>query len=129
MWAKHGQEVVGVDINENVVQCLEKYIIADDVTLEPNLALHRYYLCTNSATASIPGAEIYESKRWGINGWEVWSTKPLDFSHFPKLSQEILDIFRIENIVPSWDVDFNETYLPQEALWSEHVRLIAPDHR
>ncbi len=107
---------------ENLIQRLEMYIIADDVSIETEINLKGYYFFGDHPPENFQ-AEIYESKRWGMKGWEIWSPCALDFSAYPEVDEAIIETFRIENGVPKWGIDFDETYLPQEASWSEKYGL------
>jgi folate-binding protein YgfZ len=110
------------DCFQSLMRRLEMYIIADDVSIEMDTRLKGYYFFGENPT-EIFQAEIYESTRWGIKGWEIWSPHVLDFSPYLEVNEEITEIFRIENGAPKWRVDFDETYFPQEAAWNETYGL------
>jgi folate-binding protein YgfZ len=110
------------DCFEALRQRLERYIIADDVTLESENFLKGYYVFGDQPP-QLSKAEIFASTRWGIKGWEIWSAHPIELFSKDKIDDELLEVCRLENRSPKWGVDFDETYLPQEAAWDENYGL------
>ncbi len=99
---------------------LERYIIADDVTLED---LSDTWTCHHINATTIPpsdtlGAFITASQRYGTNGWDVWNphgtTSPA-LAAIPHLDTDALTALRVQHGVPAWGHELTPGLLPAEA--------------
>lgn len=104
---------------------LERYIVADDVTLEEFPASTRlvHFLGTDPrALAPFSALELRSSSRFGIDGWDWWTNADeltaLDAQlreDFTALDEALLESIRIERGVPRWGRELGEETLPHEA--------------
>ena len=117
------------ELREPLAQRLERYIVADDVTIDDVTETHGLlhiigaepakFLLAGSSSAVVRG-----SARLGTRGWDVWLS-PEECSAvleaLPKesgphlLSPELVEVVRLEAGVPRWGRDFTEETLPPEA--------------
>ena len=105
---------------------LEKYIIADDVTLEDATAELRLIHVLGSVA---PGADLAaaallvdRAHRFGRDGWDLLLTAETFAKIWPaltavavELDAELQEVIRIEAGVPRWGADLDENTLPPEA--------------
>ena len=105
---------------------LERYIIADDVTMED---------ATDSIAivhlAGVKPTDVLEEfrdgllpvNRFGVPGFDFFPPFRKDLppvwekliTHFPVITDELLDVIRIEHGVPRWGRELDENTLPHEA--------------
>ncbi len=94
---------------------MERYIIADDVTMEDateSVALvHLLGIVPEKLPAAIRAA-LLPSNRYGMPGFDLQNDSALVF---PVLSDELLELIRIEHGVPRWGFELGENTLPAEA--------------
>jgi len=97
-------------LRESLYLRLDKYIIADDVTLEDVTDDYTWYhvLDPNPATAS------WTCNRFGTKGYDTLNT-PIG----TELTTSELEKLRIINCIPQWGAELNEDILPPEALLEE----------
>ncbi len=111
---------------ESLPARLERYIIADDVQMEDvtdSIAIvHLLGMPLEELPDSVRDHAI-PNHRYGIPGWDffppfrkdlppVWETLT---AKFPVLSDELLEVIRIEQGVPRWGAELGEDVLPPEA--------------
>lgn len=96
------------DLAESVQARLERYIIADDVTIT-NLPESRPLYHVIGSTSRPDG--IIQSTRLGYLGYDTFD-KPIDL---PETTPETVERLRIIHGVPAWGSEINEETLPQEA--------------
>ncbi len=102
----------------------ERYIVADDVTIDDvtNSAalVHCVGMDRDRVTAICP---VFPVNRFGIDGFDllppwrenlppIWEKLAAEF---PVLSEELLEVIRIERGVPRWGFELGEDTLPPEA--------------
>ena len=95
------------DLAEAVQARLERYIIADDVTISPlpeSRALYHVIGC-------LPPDSSIQSTRVGCPGFDTFE-KPINLL---ALTPDSVDRLRIIHGVPAWNSEMNEDTLPQEA--------------
>jgi tRNA-modifying protein YgfZ len=105
---------------------LERYIIADDVAMEnvsESIAIvHLLGMKEDSIPETIRG-QMVASNRYGIAGWDYFPPFRKDLppvwaqlsAVFPVLSEELLEVIRIEQGVPRWGFELEADTLPAEA--------------
>ena len=100
---------------------LERYIIADDVTLA-DVTDTRALLHFIGPPPVIDGAWSVPSRRFGRDGWDVRlpaaafaAMQAALFSHHLLLDDALLETLRIEAGLPRWGRDIGEDTLPPEA--------------
>ena len=100
---------------------IERYIIADDVTLD-DVTDARALLHFIGPPPAIEGAWSVPSRRFGRDGWDVRlpsatfaTMKAALFSQHQLLDPTLLETLRIEAGIPRWGRDIGEDTLPPEA--------------
>lgn len=109
IWEDHGKFVVETEpsLAEEVQMRLERYIIADDVTVAPpEISAATYHIF-----GTAPKIDCVAINRIGVPGFDT-SNKP---DNLPELSIEAVDCLRINHGVPVWGHELSEDTLPQEA--------------
>lgn len=102
---------------------MERYIVADDVVME--VATDRIAIIH---AIGIPAERLapfspLASNRYGIEGFDIFPPFRADLppiwenltAEFPVLSDELLEVIRIERGVPRWGYELGEDTLPPEA--------------
>lgn len=117
------------ELRESLAQRLERYIVADDVTLEDVTEVYGLlHFIGAEPTLFLPAASstavIRESARLGARGRDVWLPREecsavlhtLPKGNVPHLlSAELAEVVRLEAGVPRWGREFTEETLPPEA--------------
>lgn len=105
---------------------LERYIVADDVQMEDVTSaiaiVHLLGITVDALPESIRSRAL-PSKRFGVSGWDFFPPFRKDLPpiweeltrHFPVLSDELLELIRIEQGVPRWGAELDADVLPPEA--------------
>ena len=101
---------------------LERYIIADDVTLADATDSRALFHFIGPPPPALDGAWCAQSRRFGRDGWDVRlpsaafaSIKAALFSQHLFLDDALLETLRIEAGIPRWGRDIGEDTLPPEA--------------
>ncbi len=111
---------------ESLPPRLERYIIADDVQMEDVTDLIAIVHLLGMKLEELPEqvrARAIPNHRYGVPGWDffppfrkelppIWDTLA---AKFPVLSDELLEVIRIEQGVPRWGAELGEDVLPPEA--------------
>lgn len=110
---------------EELLTRLERYIIADDVSIEDvteSLALIHFIGADPSGIPALADATIHGAERFGAAGWDVLLTssqweagRPDTQSRVPALTPELLEVIRVERGIPRWGAELTEATLPPEA--------------
>ena len=101
-------------LEEILMARLERYIVADDVTLTldaPRPAIHLFgKLIDAEPWASVPGLRTI---RLGVPGLDIAATPEAE--SLPLLDPRVLEALRIERGIPAWGSELGEETLPPEA--------------
>lgn len=102
---------------------MERYIVADDVAME--VATDRVAIVHVLGVARARLAEFspVPVNRYGLDGFDIFPPFRTDLppiwekltAEFPVLSDELLEVIRIERGVPRWGRELDENTLPPEA--------------
>lgn len=113
------------ELREELGMRLEKYIIADDVTLSDvteERCLFHVFGAGELNMPSISGAEISKARRFGSPGYDVLApiaarseVAQTLAAQYGALSPELLESIRIERGVPAWGHELTPNTLPPEA--------------
>jgi folate-binding protein YgfZ len=109
------------EIREQLLQRIERYIIADDVQAEDvtdQFAL--FHLLAGAAPTSV--GRIVSANRFGQAGFDIWTaaTRHDDLLEqlqkiAPLCAEDCAEVFRIEQGIPRWGRELTEEILPGEA--------------
>jgi folate-binding protein YgfZ len=125
-----GPEFLRIDAEEELRESLgarlERYIIADDATLEDTTGqeclLHALPPAGAGERPESHGAEVRTATRFGRAGWDIMAARGDrerllgEFSaDYEKIPGELLESIRIEAGVPKWGAELTEETLPPEA--------------
>ena len=101
---------------------LERYIIADDVTLADATATRALLHFIGPPPPALDGAWCAQSRRFGRDGWDVRlpaaafaTMKTTLFSPHLPLDDALLETLRIEAGIPRWGRELGDDTLPPEA--------------
>jgi folate-binding protein YgfZ len=96
---------------------LERYIIADDVVMEDvSGAWSLIHVLGTTPPAGLPeGALIFQSKRFGRPGLDLWGPTGALSVKTEMVSPETAEALRIEHGIPAWGAEMTEETLPPEA--------------
>ena len=101
-------------LEEILMARLERYIVADDVTLTldaPRPAIHLFgKLIDAEPWASVPGLRTI---RLGVPGLDIAATPEAE--SLPLLDPRVVEALRIERGIPAWGSELGEETLPPEA--------------
>jgi tRNA-modifying protein YgfZ len=108
-------------LRESLAGRLEKYIIADNVTLEDVTdEFGLFHLIDLKSPDSSEGLEIFSSARFGRRGVDLWF--PVDRTALIReelkrepMDAEALENFRIEQGIARWGTELSESVIPNEA--------------
>ena len=124
-----GTEALFVDadpaLRETLPARLERYIIADDVTLTecPPETRLLHFLGGDNFPAEVPAeATLHAADRFGAPGFDWWTDAPTLAAVWPKLianrvvlDEPLRELLRIEAGIPGWGSELGEDTLPPEA--------------
>lgn len=109
---------------ESLAARLERYIVADDVTLAelpPDTRLLHFAGCEPNDLPPF-GPPLHSARRFGVRGCDLWtdaataeSLWPQITARFPVVDEPLLEAIRIERGVPRWGRELDEDTLPPEA--------------
>jgi folate-binding protein YgfZ len=110
-------------LRETLAARLERYIVADDVTIEDATDTHAllHYLAPDTPPAGHP-AEKAAARRFGRDGWDLRLPRA-DFASARDsllgghvvLDESLAELLRIEAGIPRWGHELDENTLPPEA--------------
>lgn len=115
VWITAGDDALWVDapaeLRESLGARLERYIIADEVTMEDlSDQVSGIHLLQEPATAARPPVH---STRFHLPGVDFWKLGPLD-STWPLAPEKLVETFRIQQGVPAWGREMTAQMLPPE---------------
>jgi tRNA-modifying protein YgfZ len=110
-------------LRESLAARLEKYIIADDVTLEDVTdEFGLFHLTDSKFPVSSEGIEIFqiESARFGTSGVDLWFPASQTALMRERLKNELIDAEALENLrieqgIARWGSELSENVIPNEA--------------
>jgi tRNA-modifying protein YgfZ len=108
-------------LRESLAMRLEKYIIADDVTLEDVTdQFGLFHLIESKGPGPFEGLEVLLSTRFGQPGFDLWfpvgqGALVLERLHQHPIDAETLETLRIEQGMARWGAELSENVLPNEA--------------
>jgi folate-binding protein YgfZ len=112
-----------LSLQDSVVERLERYLVADDVTIEvitPPETIHCFGKC--SQHSEIQHADGTITSRLGVSGKDVdaalFSSLPVS-TKMRLLSSELVELLRIEQQIPRWGFELTSNTLPPEARLEE----------
>ncbi len=102
---------------------LERYVIADDVTIEDVTAqLSILHVIAESVPNFSDTARIVSANRFGVNGHDIWIDAAKRDEFFAQLSKHLdfrdensAELFRIEQGIPRWGRELTGEIIPVEA--------------
>ena len=98
-------------LSETLPARLERYIVADDVTLAELSADTRLLHFIGARPAAL---EVHAARRFGREGWDFWTNAETAAQHLV-LDEALLETLRIEAGIPRWGRELDEHTLPPEA--------------
>jgi folate-binding protein YgfZ len=109
IWAFNDGHIIETlpNLAESVHARLERYIIADDVTISPHPEPRALYHVVGFS----PSDRSIASNRLGSEGYDTFE-KP---TNIPALTPDSVERLRILHGIPAWNSEINEDTLPQEA--------------
>ncbi|MBV8175042.1 MAG: aminomethyltransferase family protein [Verrucomicrobia bacterium] len=110
-------------LRESLTARLEKYIIADDVTLEDVTdQFGLFHLIDSNCPGASQSLEVFQnqSTRFGQPGFDIWfpvdqATSVLERLHRDPIDAGALETLRIEQGIARWGTELSENVLPNEA--------------
>ncbi len=123
IFISHTGESLQVDYSDLLADTLplrlEKYIIADDVTMsEPSSTLQGFHFIGNTLPSMPEHVACYQSQRYGQSGSDVWMNSD-QVPDFAQATPAVAEWIRIQTCTPLWGTDINEMNMPPEA-YREH---------
>jgi tRNA-modifying protein YgfZ len=105
-------------LSESLHSRLSKYIISDDAELDEISMDWKLYhwIGDGSSRPDLPAEsdhQLFFSTRYGLPGWDLWLPVHSPLSP-PCASGEVWETIRVEQGIPSWGVDMNNTTLAPE---------------
>jgi len=111
------------ELREKLQPRLERYIIADDVTIEdvtPRFSI--FHAVRAPVPTLLHSARVIRANRFASEGWDIWVEMEKRDDVFASLSAEhafcddpSMEVFRIEQGVPRWNRELTEEIIPVEA--------------
>ena len=104
-------------LRESLLARLERYLIADDCELEDVTGEFGLFHAIG-ARPDLPGAAWRTSDRFGVPGWDLWTTaesrEKLRRSG-PLLPEDEIEAIRIRHGIPAWGTELTPEVFPAEA--------------
>jgi folate-binding protein YgfZ len=102
---------------------LERYVIADDVTIEDVTDQFGLFHVLADSEPKISGAKFcFRSRRLGIDGWDLWveaaraeAMKSALAADYRAMDESECEVLRIENGIPRWGRELTLEIIPPEA--------------
>ncbi|MEM9399382.1 MAG: hypothetical protein AAF984_04175 [Verrucomicrobiota bacterium] len=107
-------------LKEKIPSRLERYIIADDVEMaDISEDWNGYHSIGEKSltlfdSIDLPEKQIFASKRFGLEGFDIWVKQSHAFE-VNSCSSNTIKALRVEAALPEWEMDMNEKTLPPEA--------------
>jgi folate-binding protein YgfZ len=123
-----GEEALWLDaeaeLRPTLAPRLERYVIADDVTIEDVTEAFALFHITGETAPALSNDEVVwrRGKRFGVAGWDLWADAAehdrvlrLLAAHEPLCDAEEAERRRIEKGVPRWGRELTSEIIPVEA--------------
>jgi folate-binding protein YgfZ len=118
IWIDSDQEM-----REQLQTRLERYVIADDVTIEDVTDQFPLFYVLGESEPKMAGAKFcLQSRRLGINGWDVWlesaaaeNARSALAAEYREMDESEWEVLRIENGTPRWGRELTPEIIPPEA--------------
>ena len=109
-------------LRDTLAARLERYIVADDVTLAEMPAETRLLHFIGTRPSTLGERPLHAARRFGRDGWDFWTDasalaelRPAIAAHHVALDEPLLETLRIEAGIPRWGRELDEDTLPPEA--------------
>jgi folate-binding protein YgfZ len=111
------------ELREQLQVRLERYVIADDVTIEDVTDQFALFHLLGESEPTISGAKFcLRSRRLGIDGWDLWvksagaeRMRSSVAANHRALDESEWDVLRVENGIPRWGRELTPEIIPPEA--------------
>ncbi len=111
------------ELRERLQARLERYVIADDVTIEDATDQFTLFQVLGEPKPKISGAKFCVcSRRLGIDGWDIWvesagaeKTRSILAADYRAMDESKWEVLRIENGIPRWGRELTPEIIPPEA--------------
>src|SRR5438874_11250756 len=111
------------ELRELLQARLERYVIADDVTIEDATDQFALFHILPDSELKISGAKFcFRSQRLGIDGWDLWVAAPRAeamksalTADYRAMDESEWETLRIENGIPRWGRELTPAIIPPEA--------------
>jgi folate-binding protein YgfZ len=111
------------ELREQLKVRLERYVIADDVTIEDVTDQYALFHILADSELKISDAKFaFRSRRLGIDGWDLWVEAPRAEAmksalraDYRAIDESEWETLRIENGVPRWGRELTPAIIPPEA--------------
>jgi tRNA-modifying protein YgfZ len=117
------------ELREQLQARLERYVIADDVTIEDVTDQFALFHVLGESEPKISGAKFcLRSRRLGIDGWDLWvesvgaeKTGSILAAGYRAIDEHEWEVLRIENGIPRWGRELTPQIIPPEANLAVHA--------
>lgn len=111
------------ELREKLQPRFERYLIADDVTIEDVAGQFSIFHVTGGTGPSVPDfCRVVRADRFRQPGWDIWVDMARRDEIFGQLSSQCLfcddpamEVFRVERGIPRWGRELTEEIIPVEA--------------
>jgi len=111
------------ELRELLQTRLERYLIADDVTIEDVTNQFALFHVLADSEPKISGAKFcFRARRLGIDGWDLWvegtaaeAMKSALAGDYRAMDESEWEVLRIENGIPRWGRELTPEIIPPEA--------------
>ncbi len=111
------------ELRERLQLRLERYVIADDVTIEDTTDQSRlFHVLAESAPEKCGAAFYLRARRLGMDGWDLWvasadaeKMKRALAGIYQEMDENTWEVLRIENGIPRWGRELTPEIIPPEA--------------
>lgn len=98
-------------LREELVNRLDRYIIADDCELKDISDEYQLWHVTGEEKPAQKALISARSSRLGVKGWDVWLQESPDWPTAPPSAIEEL---RIDHLIPAWDAEATPDHFPAD---------------
>jgi folate-binding protein YgfZ len=117
------------ELREQLQLRLERYVIADDVTIEDVTDQFALFHLLRESEPKISEVKFgLRSRRLGIEGWDLWvesaeakKTRSILAADYRAMDESEWEVLRIENGIPRWGRELTPQIIPPEANLAAHA--------